>query len=194
VKPSRRDADWVPRARNKRASRVFFQMMPHFLTAAAPILASAVLGLSGQGAGPGSTPSPPPEPGSASAAVEECLTSAEQARRAATFSAQMVALPGTQRMTMRIDVQVRTPTESFHAVVAPGLGVWRRSSPGVNVFKYLSQVTNLTAPASYRAFVHFRWMGPKGRLLRRGQRMTASCVEPVKPARVAPKPTTPATG
>ncbi|HEV2998357.1 MAG TPA: hypothetical protein VGX16_04570 [Solirubrobacteraceae bacterium] len=173
---------------------MFLQMMPIFLTVAAPVLASAVLGLSGQGAGPSSTPSPSPEPGSASAAVDECLTSGEQGRRAATFSAQMVALPGTQRMTMRIDVQVRTPTEPFHAVLAPGLEVWRRSSPGVNVFKYLSQVTNLSAPASYRAFVRFRWLGPKGRLLRRAQRMTTSCVQPLKSAKIAPKTTQPATG
>lgn len=194
MKPGRRNADSVLRARNKRGSRVFFQMMSIFLTAAAPVLASAVLGLSGQAAVQSPTPSPSPEPGSASAAVEECLTSSEQGRRSATFSAQMVALPGTQRMTMQIDVQVRTPTEPFHAVLAPSLGVWRRSSPGVNVFKYLSQVTNLTAPASYRALVRFRWLGPRGRLLRRGQRITTSCVEPLKPARIGPKATQPATG
>ena len=35
---------------------------------------------------------------------------------------------------------------SFHTITAPGLGVWRASDPGVKIYRYLKQVTNLFAP------------------------------------------------
>ena len=67
------------------------------------------------------------------------------------FSAEMTAVPGTMRMAMRIDLEERAPDEvEFHTVTAPGLGVWRSSDPKVKVYKYLKQVTNLSAPAFYR--------------------------------------------
>ena len=64
----------------------------------------------------------------------------------------MTAVPGTAKMEMRIDVLERAPTETaFHAVTAAGLGVWRTAAPGVKTYRYLKQVTNLAAPAYYRA-------------------------------------------
>ena len=53
----------------------------------------------------------------------------------------------------------------FHTVTAPGLGAWRVSDPGVKAYRYIKQVTNLSAPASYRATVRFRWLNAKGRLI-----------------------------
>ena len=38
----------------------------------------------------------------------------------------------------------------LHSVTGPGVGVWRCSAPGVKSYRYLRQVTNLAAPASYR--------------------------------------------
>ena len=53
---------------------------------------------------------------------------------------------------MRIEVQERLPGEElFHTVSAPGLGVWRGSAPGVKIYQYVKQVTNLSSPAVYRA-------------------------------------------
>jgi len=60
-----------------------------------------------------------------------------QAERSATFSGEMTAIPGSARMTMRIDVQERMPGEAlFHTLSAPGLGVWRGSDPKVKSYRY----------------------------------------------------------
>jgi hypothetical protein len=118
-------------------------------------------------------------PGGPSATLEQCLTAPVQAERSATFSGEMAATGGTTRMSMRIDVQERLPGDAvFHTVSAPGLGVWRASAPGVKVYRYLKQVTNLSAPAVYRAAVRFRWLNAKGKLIKGMERRTASCVQP----------------
>jgi hypothetical protein len=117
------------------------------------------------------------------ASVEQCLTAANQAERSATFDGQMTAIAGTQRMSMRIDLQERTASEpSFHAIAGSGLGVWRASDPGVKIYKYVRQVTNLPAPASFRALVSFRWIGEVGRVIRHTTRHTAPCEQPEAPA------------
>jgi hypothetical protein len=55
--------------------------------------------------------------------------------------------------------------------------VWHESEPSVKVFRYLAQVTNLAAPASYRALMSFRWLGPDGRAIRHLARRTPICRE-----------------
>jgi hypothetical protein len=131
----------------------------------------------------------PTGPGSVFATLEECVTAVTQSERAATFSGEMTAIAGTVRMAMRIDVEERVPGEAvFHTVTAPGLGVWRSADAKVKVFKYLKQVTNLSSPASYRGFVQFRWVGDKGRTIKRVERMTAKCLQPATPGELAPAP------
>jgi hypothetical protein len=115
----------------------------------------------------------------ASAGIEQCVTSVVQAQRSATFVGEMTAVPGTVRMQMRIDVLERGAGEAhFHAVTYPGLGQWLRSSPGVKTFRNLSKVTDLSAPASYRGGVHFRWLGARGRLLRTLYLRSPRCQQP----------------
>jgi hypothetical protein len=122
-------------------------------------------------------------PGGASATLEECVTAVAQSERAATFSGEMTAIAGTVRMSMRIDVEERVPGETaFHALTAPGLGVWRAADPKVKVYKYLKQVTNLSSPASYRGFVQFRWIGERGHVIKRAERMTTRCLQPASPS------------
>jgi hypothetical protein len=117
-----------------------------------------------------------------SATLEQCVTSVAQVERSATFAGEMTALPGTVRMAMRVEVQERVPGEAlYHAVSAPGLGVWRESDAKVKIYKYLKQVTNLSSPASYRALVRFRWVGARGHVIRRAERLTSRCVEPTAP-------------
>lgn len=114
-----------------------------------------------------------------SASLVQCLTASEPAERSATFAGEMTMIPGAARMTMRIELLERMPGEtSFHAVTAPGLGVWRASDPGVRIYKYVKQVTNLSAPADYRGLVTFRWQGPRGRTLKREERRTRRCAQP----------------
>src|SRR2546430_2744686 len=95
---------------------------------------------------------------------------------------EMTAVAGTVRMAMRIDLEERTPEQSlYHTVSAPGLGIWRLSDPRVKIYKYLKQVTNLSAPAAYRAVIRFRWLAPHGRVLKRVQRYTGGCTQPAPP-------------
>ena len=129
----------------------------------------------------------PPE----SVSLEQCVTSPEQEERAATFSGEMTALPGSTRMEMRVNLLERgTEEESYRRVMAPGLGVWRSSLPGVKSFRYLKQVTNLTAPASYRGLVSFRWLNSHGRLISTAELRTRPCEQTVV---AAPSPATGAT-
>jgi|SRR5580692_633315 hypothetical protein len=124
---------------------------------------------------------------SASALLEQCATTGEQGERAATFSGEMTALAGATRMVMRIDLQERLSGESgFHLVTAPGLGVWRASSQGVMIYKYVKQVTDLSFPAVYRAVVRFHWLSAKGRVMRRTVLLTPICAQPAPPALSTP--------
>jgi hypothetical protein len=117
-----------------------------------------------------------------SATLEQCVTSVVQGERSATFAAEMTAIPGAPRMAVRIEVQERLPGETlFHRVNAPGLGAWRAADPRVKIYKYLKQVTNLSAPAEYRALVRFRWETAGGRVVKRAERLTQRCTQPEAP-------------
>ncbi len=115
----------------------------------------------------------------ASATLQQCLTAETQAERSATFAGEINAIPGSTRMEMRIEVLERTPGEAtYHVVSAPGLRVWSSSAPGVKTYKNLNKVTNLAAPAFYRATVRFRWLGAKGKLLKTQLLRTRRCEQP----------------
>lgn len=149
----------------------------------APVSASAETGAAVV-AGAASTPLQKGQAGSGagtpSATVELCVPSSVQAERSATFSGEMTATPGTGRMSIRIELQERLPAEAaFHTVEAPGLGSWRWAAPGVKVYRYIKQVTDLAAPAVYRAAVRFRWLTAKGKLIRALERRTPTCAQPV---------------
>jgi hypothetical protein len=123
-----------------------------------------------------------------SASLEQCMTASEPAERSATFAGEMTMVAGASRMAMRIDLLERMPGETgYHAVAAPGLGVWRASDPGVSVYKYVKQVTNLSAPADYRGLVSFRWQGLRGRTIKREERRTRRCSQPApEPSSLTP--------
>jgi hypothetical protein len=130
-----------------------------------------------------------PPDGTPSVALEQCATSTVQAERSATFTAQMSATLATQRMGMRIELQQRMRGESeFHTIAAPGFGTWHPSEPGVKIYKYVKQVTNLTAPAAYRAVVRFRWIGDRGRVLKRAELRTPRCLQPTLSRQVVQTP------
>jgi hypothetical protein len=121
-----------------------------------------------------------------SATLEQCISSTVPVQRSVTFTGQMVAVAGTQRMGMRIVLQQRAGgDEAFHDVEAPTLGIWRYSEPGVRIYRYVKQITNLSAPAAYRAVVRFRWTGDRGRVVKHAVLRTASCAQ-TAPAQSAP--------
>jgi hypothetical protein len=158
----------TPRTRNRTALRL------RTLTRACCCAAALAL-LAGPGARASSPATQPPP----SATLQQCVTSVVQTERSATFSGEMRALPGTTRMAIRIDLQEQMAGEGhFHMVVASGLSVWRDSDPKVKIYQYLKQVTNLSSPAVYRALVRFRWLGERGRVIKRAQLLTARCEQP----------------
>lgn len=82
-------------------------------------------------------------------------------------------------MEMRIDLLERSGTATTYArISAPGLGVWRESAPGVQIYRNVRQVTNLPAPARFRAAISYRWLDTQGRVVRQTTRQTAVCVQP----------------
>jgi hypothetical protein len=135
------------------------------------------------------TPAKPP----VSATLESCVEAPEQAERSATFAGEMSMIPGAAKMEMRIDVLERAPVEeAFHTVAAPGLGVWRWAAQGVKTYRYLKEVTNLAAPAYYRAAVHFKWVNAKGKLVKAYELKTQRCIQSaLKPSTPEPPVTAP---
>ncbi len=124
----------------------------------------------------------------ATAALEGCISASAQAERSATFTGEMTAIPGSTKMEMRIEVLERLPGEpAFEPVIAPGLGVWRTAAPGVKVYRFLKQVTNLSAPAVYRGAVAFRWINARGRAIKYLELRTPRC------SQAAGAPTLPST-
>lgn len=126
--------------------------------------------------------SPPTTPGPVGASVEQCVPAVVQTERSATFTAQMTATAGTQRMAIQMEIQEWTPTDpTFHTIVAPGLGVWSQSETGVKIYKFVKQFTNLTAPGAFRALVRYRWLDSRGHVIAHVQRRTPVCEQPAQP-------------
>ncbi len=151
-------------------------------------VSACALVLAPQAAGAAIATSTPKLP--ASATLESCVESVEQSERSAIFVGEMSVIPGAAKMEMRIDVLERAPgEEAFRPLSAPGLGVWRWAAPGVKTYRYLKQVTNLAAPASYRAAVRFRWLNAKGKLVKTSELKTQRCFQsPLKSGSPEPPP------
>jgi hypothetical protein len=115
------------------------------------------------------------------AKLAACLSGPAASDRTATFVGSMPSVTGAKRMWMRFDLFARVPPATdFAAVKAPKLGVWQKSAPGraSSGFVFTQRVQALTAPASFRAQVRFRWYGQDGKLLRSATRTSATCKQP----------------
>jgi hypothetical protein len=121
------------------------------------------------------------------ATLDACHAAPDIAGRYATFGAQMAAIPGTTQMSIRLELDERTPGDVFAPVAGvPGFGVWKTSVAGVGIFGYSQEVTNLTAPAVFKVTVYYRWLGAHRKVIKRAQRTTPSC----NPAATVPSATT----
>jgi hypothetical protein len=141
---------------------------------------AALMVLPGTGTG---TASPAPV---LSAGVEQCVTAATQAGRSVTFTGQMETVAGAHRMAIQVEVQEHAPEEEgFHALTTAGLGSWQRSEAGVKIYKVRQAVTDLPAPAAYRAIVRYRWLNERGQVIRRDQRRTPICRQTPASSRAA---------
>src|SRR6476620_260021 len=107
-----------------------------------------------------------------------CETGPQSADRFAVFTGSMPR-QGAAAMGMRFVLEQRVPGGTFHRVSRAHWGVWERTArKGVPGFIFTKRVEQLSAPASYRAVVSFRWYDAKGRVVRRARRTSPTCVQP----------------
>jgi len=98
------------------------------------------------------------------------------AQRVASFEATARAIAFSDRMQLRFTVQAKSGAQPFwHRVLTPGLDGWRTSMPGVRRYAYTRTLQNLSAPASYRTVVRFRWLDVDGDVIRGVKHKSPSC-------------------
>jgi hypothetical protein len=110
--------------------------------------------------------------------VDECRTGKVPELRLATFDGRMRAGKNVSRMAMRFQLLEQTPgAASPHGVSAPELSPWRKSRPGVKDFSYAQTVKGLSSGVTYSVAVSFRWYDERGRIVRREERQSGTCVQ-----------------
>jgi hypothetical protein len=113
-----------------------------------------------------------------SAKVVECKTGKTPEMRLATFDGRMRAGKNVVRMAMRFQLLERTPgAASPQSVEAPQLSPWRKSRLGVKDFSYSQTIKGLSSGVTYSAKVLFRYYNLKGKVIRREERESGTCVQ-----------------
>jgi hypothetical protein len=122
----------------------------------------------------------PATAGAASVKVTDCAPALDPVARSATFEARVKSIAGGDRMQVRFTLQERERGMSarWRKVVAPGFEEWLTSESGVGRYSYSRTIQNLTAPASYRTVVRFRWLDAEGEVLRTSRRTSKACRQP----------------
>lgn len=127
--------------------------------------------------------------------VAGCVPALDPVARSATFEARVKAARGSDRMQLRFTLQVRDErlAARWRKVVAPGFDQWLTSASGVRRYAYTRTIQNLSAPASYRTIVRFRWLDQDGEVLRSTRATSAACRQPdlrpdLEPVLVEPAP------
>jgi hypothetical protein len=115
----------------------------------------------------------------ASVKLRECVPALAPDQRSATFEARMRHEPDSHRMQVRFTLQVSEGAlPGWRHVAAAGLDEWLTSGADVGRYVYSKTVRNLSAPASYRAVVRFRWLDEHGRVLARSRATSRACQQP----------------
>jgi CARDB len=119
----------------------------------------------------------------ASVRVTECQSGAKSSQRSATFHAQMSAVPGTSRMSMRFVLLEKKPGSGNAPFTRAPLRSlpWHWSRRGVKHFGFSQKITKLQPGSSYRVRVQFRWSDASGHELLRTHRTSDACVQPGLP-------------
>jgi hypothetical protein len=92
-----------------------------------------------------------------------------------TYEARMRAVPGTERMALRIRLLEKFGDGDFHRVSGR---VWRKSRPRVEAFNWEHHVDGLRQGGNYRAVVHYRWYGADGERIRSARVRSQPCKQP----------------
>jgi hypothetical protein len=110
--------------------------------------------------------------------LDDCVAATTSATGSAIFQARMLALPASDRLLMRFDLQVREPGAGDWSAVSTEPNGWIRSASGVGQLIWHKRFEALTGPASYRARVRYRWYDSSGALLASDERRTPICTQP----------------
>lgn len=110
--------------------------------------------------------------------VVECRTGKVPELRTATFEGTVRSVKGASRMAMRFQLREQTPgASSPQTVKAPDLMPWRRSRSGVKAFSYSQTVKGLASGVTYSVNVQYRWFNSAGKIIRRAERDSGTCVQ-----------------
>jgi CARDB len=114
-----------------------------------------------------------------------CQHALDPPARAVSITAVMRPLPGTRRMQMRFQLLSKAKGAAAYAPVTGGdLGTW--VSPAIptlgqrsgDVWRLQKPIVGVTAPASYRFRVSFRWLGANGHVRGTAVRESGVCFQP----------------
>lgn len=112
------------------------------------------------------------------ASLEQCVSGLTEGSRSATFAGEIQSMRRAAHMEIKIDVQERVAGATrFRTVGGAALGQWRSAEPQVVSYRDVRRVSGLTAPASYRGRVQFRWIAADGRIIKTIVAFTPSCHE-----------------
>ena len=92
-----------------------------------------------------------------------------------TYGARMRAVPGTERMALRIRLLEKFGDGKFHRVSS---GTWRKSRPRVEAFNWEHHVDGLRQGGIYRAVVQYRWYDAAGMRIRSARIRSEECRQP----------------
>jgi hypothetical protein len=110
--------------------------------------------------------------------VADCRTGKSPEMRLATFEGHMHGPKNVTRMAMRFRLLEQTPgAQDPQAVESPSLAPWRKSRVGVRDFTYAQTIKGLSQGVTYSVSVQFRFYDAKGKIVRREQRDSGTCVQ-----------------
>lgn len=107
--------------------------------------------------------------------VVSCTPWQEDAGGSVTYAARMRAVPGTERMALRVRLMEKLGDGEYRRVSA---GMWRSSRPGVSAFNWEHSIDGLRQDGVYRAVVQYRWFGADGERIRSARIRSAPCRQP----------------
>jgi hypothetical protein len=110
--------------------------------------------------------------------VADCRTGKAPEQRLATFEGRMHGGKNVARMAMHFQLMQHTSgAQDAQPVASPDLAPWRRSRAGVSDFTYAQTIKGLSQGVTYSAVVQFRFFDAKGKIVRREERESGTCVQ-----------------
>ncbi|UGS35043.1 CARDB domain-containing protein [Capillimicrobium parvum] len=113
-----------------------------------------------------------------STGIDQCVVAGSGTAGSVQFRSRMTAVPRSQQMWVRFDLQARLSGDSGYQNVSTRDNGWIKSNAGVDEFIWHKLFQGLSAPGDYRARVRFRWLDADGKVVDSASRRTAVCSQP----------------